>query len=115
MIRNKIEAGLLPQGYELRQTDVGKPLAYDFGYVMRGDIGKKVWVKPYGLVMENNEQRDKRKGKSNPRKRLRRRNAKTWSASRVASRLRRPGHKKLSAIMRRLRKTKKNRGRRKCN
>ncbi len=39
-------------------------------------------------------------------------NPKMWSARRVASRLGRPGHKRFAALMRKLRKSRKNRGRR---
>ncbi len=49
-------------------------------------------------------------GDKNGRKTRYRRNP-LWRASKVARRLRRPGHKKFAVIMRKLRKSKKNRGR----
>jgi hypothetical protein len=65
-IAEQIRKGTLPQGYELTENDIGASLSYPtegFGAVLIQDIGKRVWLKSYGLVMENNEQRDKRKNK----------------------------------------------------
>lgn len=61
-IESQIKEGSRPQGTELKESDVGFPLAWQggFGQVLPIDVGKRVWSKNYGLVMENNEQRDKR-------------------------------------------------------
>lgn len=64
MIHNQLKRGILPNGYELQPWDVGKPLALGFGVVTKNDVGKRVYVKSYGFAMENDEQRDKRKGKA---------------------------------------------------
>lgn len=64
IISEKIRSGELPQGYELTADDVGKLLdTSDFGEVLDADVGKKVYLKDYGLVMENDEQRDARKAR----------------------------------------------------
>lgn len=64
-------------------------LGSGFGRVLKNDVGKRVWVKSYGLVMENDEQRDARKGRKNPHRRKSsrrrvRRNRRLPRASRVA-------------------------------
>lgn len=66
-VAGKLKTGALPQGYELTQDDVGLTLSQwdGFGPVLESDVGKRVWLKPYGLVMENVQQRDARKGISN--------------------------------------------------
>lgn len=58
----EINRGLRAQGAELTEADIGKGLGY-FGRVLPIDVGKRVWLKESGLVMENNEQRDARKAK----------------------------------------------------
>lgn len=62
-IHGKIKTGALPQGYELTEQDVGLTLSQwdGFGTVLKNDVGKRVWLKPYGFVMENAQQRDARK------------------------------------------------------
>jgi len=62
-ISNRITRGMLPQGYELTDKDVGTLLSYwdGFGVVLQTDVGKRVWVRSYGLVMENDAQRNRRK------------------------------------------------------
>lgn len=59
-IAPEIQSGRRRQGAELRLGDVGRLLSEDFGEVMPIDVGKRVWLKDYGLVMENNQQRDAR-------------------------------------------------------
>lgn len=62
-IRAEIGKGVLPQGYELWAGDIGEALDWSgFGPVQKGDVGKRVWAREFGIVMENNEQRDARKG-----------------------------------------------------
>lgn len=65
VIESQIKEGTRPQGAELKEDDIGFPLAWQggFGQVLPIDVGKRVWSKDYGLVMENNEQRDKRLAK----------------------------------------------------
>ena len=65
MIADQIRMGILPQGYELQESDVGRGFGCQSGFesVRQFDVGRRVWLKSYGIVMENNEQRDKRKGK----------------------------------------------------
>lgn len=60
-IADEIRKGARSQGAELAASDVGRTIAPDFGRVQRGDIGKRVWLRDYGVSMENNEQRDARK------------------------------------------------------
>jgi hypothetical protein len=64
-IRAEIQTGVRPQGSELIVADLGRPLSISegFGKVLPGDVGKRVWHRTYGFVIENNEQRDQRKGK----------------------------------------------------
>ena len=60
-IQQEIKSGKLAQGYQLSADDVGQTLGWHgFGSVLKADVGKRVWVKSYGLVMENCEQRDAR-------------------------------------------------------
>jgi len=61
-IRSDIEAGRKPQGYALQTSDVGRDLssAEGFGPVQALDVGIRVWVRSYGLVMESRQQRDER-------------------------------------------------------
>jgi hypothetical protein len=66
-IATEIRKGLRPQGVELTEKDLGKyyegpGISDDF--IKKIDVGKKVWLKDYGIAIENNEQRDKRKGVS---------------------------------------------------
>lgn len=47
--------------YELQESDVGLELGQSMGRVLRNDVGKRVVLNPRGiLMMENNEQRDRR-------------------------------------------------------
>ena len=62
-IYGEIKKGERAQGAEIRPEDVGKDFGDSMGRVLLIDVGKRVWLKPYGLAMENNEQRDKRKAK----------------------------------------------------
>lgn len=61
-ISEQIRRGELPQGYELTEADVGCSLDWQggFGPVRPFDVGKRVWLRDYGLTMENQEQRDRR-------------------------------------------------------
>lgn len=63
-ISEEIRRGLRSQGSELSGADVGRKLEWGggFGRVLLIDVGKRVWLKDYGLVMENEEQRNKRRG-----------------------------------------------------
>ena len=65
-IAQELSKGDRLQGTELTSADVGRLLSYGggFGLVRHFDVGKRVWYKPYGLVMENNAQRDRRKRRS---------------------------------------------------
>jgi len=58
-IANSIRRGELPQGYEIQESDVGHSIGAYFGFVQKMDVGKRVWYRK-SLVMENNEQRDRR-------------------------------------------------------
>ena len=58
--------------------------------------GRKIKVDAYWIKFDS----------SNPRRRYHR-NSKRWSAAKVARRLRRPGHSKLSALIKKLRKSRK--------
>lgn len=61
-IRDLLKRGDRAQGSELRPSDVGRRLDWSgFGRTQAGDVGKRVWLRSWGLVMENNEQRDARK------------------------------------------------------
>ena len=60
-IKQEIEQKMRQQGQEITKEDVGKHIDFAFGQVLSIDIGKKIWLKSYGITMENNEQRDKRK------------------------------------------------------
>jgi len=63
VISDEIRRGRRAQGQELTEADLCDLLSWldGFGPVRRFDLGKRVWLKPYGIVMENSEQRDKRK------------------------------------------------------
>ena len=66
LIARDIKTGKLPQGYEIQESDVGTSFGdSSFGNVQQSNVGKKAYVKEYGLVMENDAQRDARKKKSN--------------------------------------------------
>ncbi len=61
-IEEQIRRGELCQGYELTEDDVGRCIDWgDFGLVLKADVGKRVWLRSYGLTMENVKQRDARK------------------------------------------------------
>lgn len=47
-------------GYEIKEQDVGRFLAFHFGKVLSCDIGKMIYLKNGCLEMENNEQLQKR-------------------------------------------------------
>jgi len=51
-----------PQGSELTKDDVGRVLDYGFGRVLENDVGKRVWLRDGTFSMENDDQRNKRKG-----------------------------------------------------
>lgn len=63
-IASEIRRGRRPQGTELTVADLGRELSdgEGFGPVSPIDVGRRVWVREYGLVMENDEQRDRRLG-----------------------------------------------------
>lgn len=60
-IADEIRKGIRLNGAELRPEDLRRFLDTGFGQVLPIDIGKRVWLRDYGLTMENNEQRDARK------------------------------------------------------
>lgn len=61
-LATEILTGTLPQGYELTADDIGRILSHSDGFsvVQAGDVGKRIWRRPYGLVMESPRQRDER-------------------------------------------------------
>ena len=67
ILKDEIKNGILPQGYEIKESDVGQRVdslgTGSFGQVLPSDVGKRIFLKPYGIAMENNEQRDARKNK----------------------------------------------------
>jgi len=64
-IKHELAHGVLPQGYELEKKDVGVGFGSSgFGVVRWNDVGKRVWLRDYGIVMENDEQRTARKKES---------------------------------------------------
>ena len=48
-------------GYEIQARDVGRIIGDNMGRVARCDVGKRVFVRDFGVAMENAEQRDARK------------------------------------------------------
>ena len=58
-----IANGLREQGSEITVHDIGRVISIGWGKVFVHDVGKRVWLKEYGIVMENSEQRDNRKNK----------------------------------------------------
>lgn len=60
-ISQRIQSGELPDGYELQLEDIGEVLNIGFGRVLPIDLYKKVYLKAFGLTMENNDQRNHRK------------------------------------------------------
>jgi hypothetical protein len=82
-IRDQIRRGQRAQGTALRSSDVGRLLSLGegFGTVQAADVGRRVWHKPYGLIMESKEQRDARQRKptKNPRRGRHRRVARRGS------------------------------------
>lgn len=67
-IRSELRRGSRPQGSELTSTDLGRALSIGegFGVVRPFDLGKRVWHREHGLVMENTEQRDARVARTAP-------------------------------------------------
>ena len=62
---DELRRGERAQSSELKQDDVGRTLAWSgWGPVQTIDVGKRVWLRSWGFVMENNEQRDRRRGRS---------------------------------------------------
>jgi hypothetical protein len=62
-IKTDIEHGLLPNPYEIRQKDMGRLLDwFEFGRVIKSDVGRKVYVRGGILQMESLEQMARRKG-----------------------------------------------------
>lgn len=59
-------------GYEIKSSDVGRDLGPDFGKVSPSDVGRMVWKRGYGVVMESPEQASTRKRKKAPNMRRRR-------------------------------------------
>jgi hypothetical protein len=65
-IRTKMEKGVLPNPYEIQESDLNKQLdIWDFGKVTESDIGKLVYLRNEIIQIENNEQMEKRK-RNNP-------------------------------------------------
>lgn len=60
-IADELRKGERAQGAELAPRDVGHTISPDFGRVQAGDVGKRVWLRDFGIAMENNGQRDARK------------------------------------------------------
>ncbi|MDP1645199.1 MAG: hypothetical protein Q8L71_06805 [Thiobacillus sp.] len=53
----QIDKKILPNPYEIQQTDVGRLLdLHDFGKVLQTDIGKRVYLRKGIIQMENAEQ-----------------------------------------------------------
>ena len=69
-IRDAIRSGALPQGYELRESDIGRGLSLGegFGIVRKADVGKRCYHRSWGFCMENDRQRDERKTREQPNK-----------------------------------------------
>jgi len=58
----QMEKKLLPNPYEIQQTDVGRLLdLHDFGKVLQADVGKLVYLRKGMIQMENAEQYFKRR------------------------------------------------------
>lgn len=57
-VRDELARGERVQGARLREADVGRQLGEGFGQVLLADVGKRVWLRAEGLVMENAAQRD---------------------------------------------------------
>ena len=49
-----------PQPYTIQERDIGRAIGDNFGRVVSGDVGKRVEIRSFGLVMENAAQRDAR-------------------------------------------------------
>lgn len=58
--------GEISQGHELRVSDIRRSFGTldGFGLVQPGDVGRRIWFKSYGFVMESLEQRNARRSKS---------------------------------------------------
>lgn len=48
-------------GYEIQARDIGRIIGDNMGRVARCDVGKRVFVRDFGVAMENAEQRDARR------------------------------------------------------
>jgi hypothetical protein len=59
-IRIEIQRGERQQGAELTEDDIGREIDSGFGVVLENDVGKRVWLRDYGISMDNDEQRDNR-------------------------------------------------------
>jgi len=58
----QMDKKILPNPYEIQQTDIGRLLdLHDFGKVLQGDVGKLVYLRKGMIQMENAEQWAKRK------------------------------------------------------
>lgn len=60
-IAQRIRNGELPNGYEISLEDIGRTIDFNMGAALPIDLYKKVYIKPWGMVMENNDQRNARK------------------------------------------------------
>lgn len=53
----QMDKKILPNPYEIQQTDVGRLLdLHDFGKVLQADVGKRVYLRKGMIQMENAEQ-----------------------------------------------------------
>jgi len=64
-VATQLSKGYRAQGSELETRDIGRTICNGegFGRVLPIDVGKRIWLKPHGITMENNEQRDARKAR----------------------------------------------------
>lgn len=61
-IRMQIATGARAQGVELTSADVHTEIDSEaFGKVQEIDVGRRVWLRAYGIVMEHCDARDYRK------------------------------------------------------
>lgn len=60
-----LRTGVIKNGYEIQESDIGGLLSLGWGRILPVDVGKRVYYRDSIFQMENSEQRDKRINKTN--------------------------------------------------
>ena len=64
ILREEMRKGILSNPYEIKEEDIGNLVdGFDFGRVIKGDVGKRIFLRNSIILMENDEQMKRRKHK----------------------------------------------------